>query len=384
MRILIAGGGPAGLYLGILLKRLDAANEVTLLERDGPDDTFGWGIVFSDQTFSYLEKGDAPSCRAILESCILWDDVDVVHRDEKVAIGGNRFSGVARIRFLNILHARCRELGVDLRFHTQAPDLRTVTGYDLVVGADGARSAARQAMADLFQPAVELRRNKFIWLGTRRPFSGLTLTFREGEAGWFAAHSYKFSSEASTFIIECAPETWARGGFDGLGPDETCRRLEAVFARDLGGEPLLTNSSFQWRNFPLVKNGRWHDGRVVLLGDALHTAHFSIGSGTKLALEDSIALAASLAACGPDVPAALAHFEASRRPVVEALQAAAFESLVWFEQFERYMHLDAVALAYSLMTRSGRIDHEKLRRRDPAFVAEYERRHGAGPPRTAG
>ncbi|HEY7547816.1 MAG TPA: FAD-dependent monooxygenase, partial [Blastocatellia bacterium] len=291
MKINIIGGGPAGLYFAILMKKLDPAHEITIMERDGPNDTFGWGIVFSDQTFSYLKNNDFESFNDIITTAEVWDNVDVVHRDEKVTVRGNRFSGIGRLAFLNILHKRCRELGVDLRFHSNVSDVDAVVDCDLLVGADGANSLVRRAYTDYFQPSVDLRKNKYIWLGTHHLFHGLTLTFRQSEVGLFIAHSYKFNKTTSTFIVECSEETWKQSGLDRKTEQETCEYLAEVFKKDLEGEPLLSNNFVRWLNFPLVKNARWYHDKVVLLGDALHTAHFSIGSGTKLALEDSIALA---------------------------------------------------------------------------------------------
>jgi len=372
MRITIVGGGPAGLYFALLMKRLDAAHHVTLFERDGPDDTFGWGIVFSDQTFDDLRDSDRPSYEAIVARAEKWDNVDIVHRGERITVRGNRFSGIARIRFLKILQERCRELGVDLRFQSPIADLQTLPPSDLVVGADGANSLVRRTHAARFQPSIGHGRNKYIWLGTRRLFHGLTLTFVEHGDGVYAAHSYKFDPGTSTFIVECSEATWRRAGYERMSAAGACAHLERVFHDHLGGEPLLTNNFVKWLNFPLVRNAGWQAGRVVLLGDALHTAHFSIGSGTKLALEDAIALARALAA-EPAVEAGLARFERERRPRVEELQAAAAGSLRWFEEVDRYMHLDPLPFAVEAMTRSGKINFERLRKRDPAFVAAVER-----------
>jgi anthraniloyl-CoA monooxygenase len=376
MKIHIVGAGPAGLYFAILMKRLDPAHEITIMERDGPDDTFGWGIVFSDQTFSYLAASDEPSYERIVGAAEFWDNVDVVHRGTKITIGGNGFSGIGRLVFLQTLHARCRELGVDLVFRRNLGDHDPLPACDLLIGADGANSTVRRRLSAGFDPSLEMGRNKYVWLGTPRLFHGLTLTFRETDEGMFAAHAYKFSPTTSTFIVECSEQTWRHAGFERRSDASMCTYLQRVFADDLQGRPLLTNDFVRWRNFVIVKNRRWHYEHVALLGDALHTAHFSIGSGTKLALGDAIELARCFGVHGA-VPAALAEFEATRKPVIEAYQDAAYESLLWFETMEAQAHLEPLALAYSIMTRSKRIDREKLRQRDPAFVAAYERASGA-------
>jgi anthraniloyl-CoA monooxygenase len=370
-KINVIGGGPAGLYFAILMKRQDQSREIIVVERDGPDDTFGWGIVFSDQTFSYLEEGDRPSFQRIVAACEIWDNVDVVHRGERITIRGNRFSGIGRLKFLGILRERCRELGVDLRFHANVADVEPYRDCDLTVGADGANSAVRRAYQDFFKPSIDVRKNKYVWLGTNQLFHGLTLTFRENEAGHFIAHSYKFDETTSTFIVECDEATWEGAGFDKKSGAETCAYLRRVFEDDLGGHDLLTNNFVRWVNFPLVRNRNWSHENVVLLGDALHTAHFSIGSGTKLALEDSIALAKCFAE-QPDVTGALREFERTRRPVVEALQDAAFSSLLALENIAEDWALEPLPFAYKLMTRSGRITHEKLKKRDPEFALAYE------------
>ncbi len=373
MRINIIGGGPAGMYFAILMKKADAAHDVTIFERNGPDDTFGWGVVFSGKTLSNLREADEASHADITRDFEAWDNVDVVHRDQKILIHGNSFSGIARLRLLKILQRRCEELGVHLNFRNEIVDLDSLRAdCDLLVAADGVNSVVRQSCKDSFRPELSVRPNKYIWYGTNQLFHGLTLTFRETPAGVFAAHSYKFDRATSTFIVECDPRTWRQGGFAEMSDEETRACLGEVFAPDLNGRSLLSNNS-KWINFVLVKNGRWSFENVVLLGDALHTAHFSIGSGTKLAMEDAIALKESFDET-PNVSAALQRFEASRKPVIEAYQAAAYDSMVWFESARDYMPLSPLELAYVLMTRSGRVDSEELRKRDPAFVASYERR----------
>jgi anthraniloyl-CoA monooxygenase len=372
VKITIVGGGPSGLYFAILMKKLDRANEITLLERDAPNDTFGWGIVFSDQTFDYLKENDVKSFNAINRVCQRWDNVDVVHKDQKVTIRGNKFSGLSRLTFLNILHKRCQELGVDLRFNSNVGDLNELPPYDLLVGADGANSHVRRSFKTNFVPTVDLRKNKYIWLGTHQLFDGLTLTFREHEAGLFIAHSYKFDDTTSTFIVECSEATWRNARFDWKSDPETCEYLAGVFKNDLGGHPLLSNNFVRWLNFPLVKNEHWHHNNIVLLGDALHTAHFSIGSGTKLALEDAIALARCFK-LRLGIEETLAEFQKIRKPVLDEIQEAAYSSLLLFENADELMPLEPIELAYKLMTRSKKIDHEKLKQRDPDFIAQYDK-----------
>lgn len=362
MKIAIVGGGPSGLYFAILMRQL--GHECVVWERNPRHNTFGWGVVFSDRTMKYLSEPDPETHRLLVERLRTWENVDIVHRGELISVAGNRFSGIARIALLELLQKRCEELGVELHFERELQDFPEA---DLVVGADGVNSFMRDRHADQFGPTLELARNRYIWYGTAQPFGGLTLTFREHGDGLYMAHSYKYSDDLSTFIVEVDEPTWR--SLEGLTEPEGRALLEVVFRDDLGGHPLLVNNA-KWIRFTVVKNRRWHYQNRVLLGDALHTAHFSIGSGTKLALEDSIALWESFRE-HPRVEDALPAFEAARRPAVEEYQALSESSRSWFENARSLMHLEPLSFAYEAMTRSSRVDVESLARRDPAFVAAY-------------
>ncbi|MGI8835459.1 MAG: FAD-dependent monooxygenase [Pyrinomonadaceae bacterium] len=371
MKINIIGGGPAGMYFAILMKKADAALDITIYERNAPDDTFGWGVVFSGKTLANLRAADEETHVEITRNFAAWDNVDVIHREDKVSIHGNSFSGIARLQLLKILQRRCEELGIELLFRTEVADIESLrANCDLLVAADGVNSTARKQFADRLRPSLNVRPNRYIWYGTNRLFHGLTLTFRENDSGVFAAHSYRFNQTTSTFIIECDPQTWNAADFASMSDDETRQYLEKVFESDLAGQPLLSNNS-KWINFLLVKNANWFLENLVLLGDALHTAHFSIGSGTKLALEDAIAIFDCFQK-KRSVQGALEEFESTRKPVIEAYQAAAYDSMRWFENARDYVSLNPIELAYSLMTRSGRVRDEDLKRRDPQFMAAYE------------
>lgn len=371
MRINILGGGPAGLYFAILMKRRDPSHDITIVERDGPDDTFGWGIVFSDRTMAFLRDQDEETYARITGACQTWDNVDVVHRGEKLSIHGNGFSGIARLAFLKILHRRCRDLGVELRFRTPLADVAELADCDLLLGADGANSLVRRTWADFFQPSIDMRQNRYVWLGTRRLFHGLVMIFRTSEAGLFIAHAYKFSPTTSTFIVECPPETWGRAGLERMPAVETCEYLARVFKEDLAGQPLLANDFVRWLNFPLVKTRHWHHRHAVLVGDAAHTAHFSIGSGTKLAIEDASALAVAFER-HRRLEEALPDYERARKAAVDAFQEAALRSLVWLERVEPHLALESLPFAYKHMMRSRRMGYDRLKRMDPAFVARYD------------
>ncbi len=371
MKINIIGGGPAGLYFAILMKKASASHQIKIYERNGPDDTFGWGVVFSGKTLANLRAADEISHAEITREFEAWDNVDVVHRNDKISIHGNSFSGIARLQLLKILQRRAEELGVEIEFHTEIQDVESLRhDCDLLLAADGVNSTVRLRYAEQFQPDLDLRANRYIWYGTHQLFHGLTLTFRENNAGVFAAHSYKFSPTTSTFIVECDPQTWNNAGFEQMSADKTLDYVAEVFAKDLNGHKLLSNNS-KWINFLLVKNRNWFFENVALVGDALHTAHFSIGSGTKLAMEDAIALAESFqqtASAGE----ALTHFTQIRRPVIEDYQAAAFESMRWFENAAIVHAPEPNGTRVCVMTRSGRVTYEDLKRRAPEFINQYE------------
>jgi anthraniloyl-CoA monooxygenase len=376
MNIAIAGGGPGGLYAAILLRRL--GHDVTVWERNAPDDTFGFGVVFSDETLGAFEAADPPTSAQIAESFARWADIDIHYRGEVRSSGGHGFSALSRRRLLNILQERATALGVELRFLTEAPPLDELSAtHDLVIAADGVNSPVRQARADAFGPSLDKRHCKYMWLGTDLVFEAFTFHIVETEFGVFQIHGYPYDETMSTFIVETDEDTWRRAGLDAnetraLAPGESDERSIAFcrehFAEVLGGHELVANNS-KWLNFHTVRNAHWHDGNVVLLGDAAHTAHFSIGSGTKLAMEDAIALAwAFKEQEGDDVAAVLETYEQERRPVVESTQRAAQASLEWFEDIARYVGQGHDEFAFNLLTRSRRITYDNLRVRDGEFV----------------
>lgn len=370
MHISIIGGGPAGLYFAILAKKNFPDWNINVFERNGPNDTFGWGVVFSDRTLQYLEEYDKPSHDEIKKTFQTWENVDVIHKDERITIGGNKFSGISRLKMLNILQARCESLGVTIEYHKDITNLDEVSGSDLIIVCDGVNSTIRRNYPSYFEPELSSRSNKYIWFGTHQLFHALTLTFRENEAGIFASHSYKFDKTTSTFVVECDPITWENAGFASMSEDQTRIYLEKVFEKDLAGNPLLSNRSL-WINFLLVKNKHWVHENIVILGDAAHTAHFSIGSGTKLALEDAIALYKEFQV-EKDIPAALANYETHRKPKVEEYQQFAYDSLLLFENLKAHTDTTPIEMAYTMMTRSKKLTHEKLRLRDPEFVKKVE------------
>ena len=374
MRIAIAGGGPAGLYFAILVKRLDPAHEVVVYERNAPDDTFGFGVVFSDETLDAIEAADPPAFAEIERRFARWAEIDVHYRGETITSGGHGFSALSRRELLAVLQERAGDLGVDLRFRTEAPADPDV---DLLVGADGVNSQVRARHP--FTPTFERGRSKYIWLGTERVFDAFKFYVASTEHGVFQVHGYPYSDAMSTFIVETSEETWRAAGLERASEEESIAFCEELFADALAGHRLLGNNS-RWIDFVTVHNPAWSHENVVLLGDAAHTAHFSIGSGTKLAIEDAIALAWAFREHEDDVPAALAAYEAERRPIVESTQRAAHGSREWFEGIARYVHQPPLIFAFNLLTRSRRITYGELQLRDPGFVARVDAAFG-GPPR---
>jgi anthraniloyl-CoA monooxygenase len=372
MRIAVIGGGPGGLYFAILMKKWQPAAEITVFERNRPDDTFGFGVVFSDATLDIFERYDAESYRAITENFAYWDDIEIRFKDTVHRIGGNGFCGCSRQTLLILLQERARWLGVEMRFQTEVePDLAAFANYDLIVASDGINSRIREANRDHFQPEVDLRPNKFTWLGSTRELDAFTFFFRETDHGIFIAHTYQYEPGRSTWVIETDPDTFARAGLDHMDEEASARFLEGVFAEELAGHPLITNRSL-WRQFPMIRSKRWVKDNVVLMGDAKGTAHFSIGAGTKLAMEDSIALFDAFRAKGA-VKEALASYETDRREEVERTQHAADVSLVWFEHVDRFWDMDPRQFAFGLMTRSKAITYENLKLRAPDFIATADR-----------
>jgi anthraniloyl-CoA monooxygenase len=370
VRILVVGGGPAGLYFAILMKTARPESEIHVVERNRPDDTFGFGVVFSDATIADVESADADTYARITDHFVRWDDIEVHYAGDIVRSTGHGFSGMSRRTLLAVLQARAREVGVDLSFETELASLDSFSDYDLVVGADGVNSFVRAELTERFEPRVDWRPNRFVWLGTTRPFPAFTFYFRENDHGLWRVHAYQYEPGHSTFIVECTEETWRNAGMDGFSEQETLAYCAELFAEELEGHELTTNRSV-WRSFPTIRCRRWSDGNVVLIGDAAHTAHFSVGSGTRLGMLDAIALREALLS-GADVSEALDAYEKERRPAVESLQRAAQASLEWFEAVERYTELDPLQFSFTLLTRSLRITHEDLRIRDPSFLSRVD------------
>lgn len=371
LRITCVGGGPGGLYFALLMKRADSRHEVTVLERNRPDDTFGFGVVFSDATMAGIAGADSEAFAAISRYLVHWDDIAVHYGGEVIRSTGHGFSGMSRHALLRVLQDQAGEAGVRLVFEHEIARLDALRqDADLVVGADGVNSTVREWMGERVRRDVDVRPNRFVWLGTTKPFPEFTFYFRTDRFGLWRVHAYQYAPDRSTFIVECREETWRAAGLEHASEATTVERMEALFARELDGHRLIANRSV-WRQFPTVRVQPWSAERVVLIGDAAHTAHFSVGSGTRMAMEDAVALRDAIAGAG--LPDALSLYEQRRRPQVESLQRAAQASLQWFEDTERYARMAPLPFTFTLLTRSLRLTHEDLRQRDPAFLAEVDR-----------
>ena len=377
MKVAVLGGGPAGLYFAISMKLRDSSHDITVIERNKPDDTFGWGVVLSAETLDNLNRNDPVSAVWIKRHFAYWDDIAVVYKGERTVSTGHGFCGIGRKRLLLLLQRRARELGITVQFETEAPDPRPyMETHDLVVAADGLNSRSRATFAEVFKPDIDTRKCKFVWLGTQQKFDdAFTFIFENTEHGWVWAHAYQFDPETATFVVECSQETWDKFGFGAMSQQESIAVCEKIFEKHLGGHPLMTNANHirgsAWINFPRVLCERWSHENLALMGDAAASAHFSIGSGSKLALESAVALA-DYVHSEPDLASAFRKYEDARRTEVLKLQSAARNSLEWFEEVERYLDLDPVQFNYSLLTRSQRISHENLRLRDPQWLSDAE------------
>jgi 2-polyprenyl-6-methoxyphenol hydroxylase-like FAD-dependent oxidoreductase len=373
MRIVVVGAGPAGLYLSLLLKRSGLDISLEVVEQNAPDSTFGFGVVFSEDALEFLKQDDPAIFNAITPELERWSGIAIHHRGERVMLDGIGFTAIGRLRLLQLLQKQVRDEGIKITFSRPVTDLSEVAGADIVVGADGVSSLVRRSDEAGFGASVSYLTNRFAWFGTTKVFDTLSQTFLETPHGPINAHHYRYSPSMSTFLVECTEKTFFASGFDRTNEDETRIALESIFAQTLDGHPLISNRSI-WRQFPIVHNERWFAGNKVILGDALHTAHFSIGSGTRLAIEDAIALARAIRTHPRDVPAALSAYQTQRKPILDKLVTAANASAQWYEHFGEHMALPSYDFAMSYLSRTGRMDIERIRKVAPRFVSEWERR----------
>jgi anthraniloyl-CoA monooxygenase len=371
VKIVILGGGPAGLYSGLLIKKANPTHDITIIERNPANVTYGWGVVFSDRTLASFQRADYKSYEQITNRFVIWDTIDVHYREETICCGGHVIASISRKHLLNILQSRCEEVGVSLIFNREINDLADLDGYDLLIAADGLNSLVRKTYEAHFKPGVELGKARYIWLGADKVLDAFTFIFRENEHGLFQVHAYPSSGTTSTFIVECDEATWLKAGLNEADEEQSLAYCQRLFTVDLGGAALLSNNS-KWISFPALKTRHWRHQHMVLLGDAAHTAHFSIGSGTKLAMEDAIALATAMEQHA-DIESALNEYELERKPVVEIFQNAAQVSQRYFETIKRYLDLEPMQFTFQLLTRSGRISYDDLRLRDPRFGDAVDR-----------
>ena len=365
MKLVILGGGPAGLYSALLIKKTNPLHDITIIERNAADVTYGWGVVFSDRTLASFQRADNKTYEQITNHFVIWDAIDVYYRDQKISCGGHVISSISRKSLLNILQRRCHELDININFSCEIHELAELGDYDLLIAADGLNSIVRKMYESSFKPSLEYGKARYIWLGANKVLDAFSFIFRENEHGLFQVHSYPFNGTTSTFIIECDEASWLKAGLDKADETQSLAYCQQLLADNLDGATLLSNNS-KWISFPTLKTQHWHYKNIVLLGDAIHTAHFSIGSGTKLAMEDSIALASALEQ-HTDLETALNEYELERKPVVEIFQKAASDSQAYFETLKRYLNFDPMQFTFNLLTRSGRITYDDLRLRDPRF-----------------
>lgn len=374
MKIRVIGGGPAGLFYAYLMKRDDPSHDIVVYERDPENATYGWGVVFSDVALSFVKDLAPELYEAITRKQVVFDEMAVVHQSVNVTLAHNTFHRMARIDLLKGLHEQCRKIGVEIEFERRFDDVDSFADADLIVAADGANSAIRSRYKEQFQPSLDERPNYMAWYGTTKLFPALSLIFNQNDDGLVISHTYQFSPTHSTFLVEVDPETFRKAGLDKMSEAESLAYCEKAFSKDLDGNALLSNKS-NWFRYTIVKNKNWHYKNIVLMGDALRTGHPSVGSGTRLAMQDSIALFDAYKKCGPDVPAMLEEYVKIRQPGSDSLQKAAIKSTEWYEGLGPKLHLDPISFAYDYLTRSGRVDHAEVRKRDPKLAAAYEQLH---------